>query len=76
VFVALALVVGVPFGIALGRWSWLLVADRLGVVSPPSVPPATIFALVPAALLVANVAAAVPGWLAVRVRPAEALRAE
>jgi FtsX-like permease family len=76
VFVALALLVGVPLGIALGRWSWLLVADRLGVVSPPSVPPATIVALVPAALLVANVAAAVPGWLAVRVRPAEALRAE
>jgi MacB-like periplasmic core domain/FtsX-like permease family len=76
VFVALALLVGVPLGIAVGRWSWLLVADRLGVVSPPSVPPATIVALVPAALLVANMAAAVPGWLAVRVRPAEALRAE
>jgi hypothetical protein len=76
VFVALALVVGLPIGIALGRWSWLLVADQLGVVSAPRVPLATIVALVPAAVLVANLAAAVPGWLAVRIRPAEALRVE
>jgi hypothetical protein len=76
VFVAVALVVGVPIGIALGRWSWLLVADQLGVVSEPRVPLAAIVALVPAALLVANLAAAIPGWVAVRIRPAEALRVE
>jgi putative ABC transport system permease protein len=76
VFVALALVVGVPLGIGLGRWSWRLIADQLGVVSAPRVPVPAIIALVPAALLVANLAAAVPGWLAARIRPAEALRAE
>lgn len=76
VFVALALLVGVPLGIALGRWSWLLIADQLGVVSAPRVPVPAIIALIPATLLVANLAAAVPGWLAVRIRPAEALRAE
>jgi hypothetical protein len=76
VFVAVALVVGVPLGIALGRWCWLLIADQLGVVSAPRVPLPAIIVLVPAALLVANLAAAVPGWLAVRIRPAEALRAE
>jgi putative ABC transport system permease protein len=76
VFVALALVVGLPLGIGLGRWSWLLIADQLGVVSAPTVPVPAIIALIPAALLVANLAAAVPGWLAVRIRPAEALRAE
>jgi FtsX-like permease family len=76
VFVAVALIVGVPIGIALGRWSWLLVTDQLGVVSEPRVPLPAIVALVPAAVLVANLAAAVPGWLAVRIRPAEALRAE
>jgi ABC-type lipoprotein release transport system permease subunit len=76
VLVAVALVVGVPIGIALGRWSWLLVADQLGVVSEPRVPLAAIVALVPAAFLVANLAAAIPGWVAVRIRPAEALRVE
>jgi hypothetical protein len=76
VFVALALVAGVPLGIALGRWAWQLVAEQLGVVSAPEVPLLAILALVPAALVVANLAAAVPGWLAARIRPAEALRAE
>jgi FtsX-like permease family len=75
-FVAVALVVGVPIGIALGRWSWLLVADQLGVVSEPKVPLAAIVALVPAAVLAANLAAAIPGWVAGRIRPAEALRVE
>ncbi|HET6663084.1 MAG TPA: hypothetical protein VFG94_02445 [Acidimicrobiales bacterium] len=73
---ALALIVEVPLGIGLGRWSWLLIADQLGVVSAPRVPVPAIIALIPATLLVANLAAAVPGWLAVRIRPAEALRAE
>jgi ABC-type lipoprotein release transport system permease subunit len=45
-------------------------------VSAPRVPLPAIVALVPAALLVANVAAAVPAWLAARIRPADALRAE
>jgi FtsX-like permease family len=75
-FVAVALVVGVPIGIALGRWSWLLVADQLGVVSEPKVPLAAIVALVPAAVLAANLAAAIPAWVAGRIRPAEALRVE
>jgi hypothetical protein len=76
VFVVVALVVGVPLGIAAGRWLWQLIADELGVVSAPRVPLLAILLLVPAALLVANLAAAVPGWLAARIRPAEALRTE
>ncbi len=75
-FVAVALVCGAPLGIATGRWAWRLVADQLGVASPPRVPLPTILVIVPAALLVANLAAAVPGWLAARIRPVEALRAE
>ncbi|MGH9184542.1 MAG: ABC transporter permease, partial [Acidimicrobiales bacterium] len=76
VFVAVALVVGVPLGIAAGRWFWQRIADELGVVSAPSVPALTILALVPSAVVIANLAAAIPGWLAARIRPAEALRAE
>jgi ABC-type lipoprotein release transport system permease subunit len=71
-----ALVMGVPLGIGVGRWAWLLVTDQLGVVSAPRVPLPAILVLVPAALLVANLAAAAPGWLAARIRPAEVLRTE
>jgi putative ABC transport system permease protein len=76
VFAAVALAVGVPLGIGVGRWAWRLVVDQLGVVSAPEVPLLAILALVPAALLVANLAAAGPGWLAARTRPAEVLRTE
>jgi putative ABC transport system permease protein len=75
-FVAVALVCGVPLGIAAGRWAWWLVADQLGVASAPRVPVLAIFVIVPATLLVANLAAAVPGWLAAGTRPAEVLRTE
>jgi hypothetical protein len=57
----------------------LLVVEQLGVVLAPEVPlPALLamLALVPAALVVVDLAAVVPGWLAARIRPAEALRAE
>jgi hypothetical protein len=37
-FALLAAAVGVPLGIAGGRWAWLLVADQLGVVPDPVVP--------------------------------------
>jgi hypothetical protein len=71
-----ALVVGVPSGVSLGRWTWRLVADSLGSVSPPIVPLTVVLLLAPLALLAANLLAAGPGWSAGRIRPAEALRAE
>ena len=71
-----ALVVGVPAGIALGRWTWRLVASGAGSVSPPIVPLAAVLAVIPATLLVANALAGAPGWSAGRVRPAQTLRAE
>jgi putative ABC transport system permease protein len=76
VFVAVALIVGLPLGVAAGRWAWQLVVEQLGVVSAAEVPLLAILALVPAALVVANLAAAAPGWLAARIRPAEVLRTE
>jgi len=71
-----AVVVGVPCGIAVGRWTWHLVASGLGSVSPSIVPVAAVLAVIPATLLVANVLAAGPGWLAARVPPAETLHTE
>ena len=74
--VAIALLVGMPLGVALGRWAWTLLADQLGVVSEPVTPLPPVLLVIPATLLVANVAAAVPGWFAGRIHPALALRAE
>lgn len=70
-----ALVVAVPAGAALGRWAWRLVASEVSAASPP-VMEWWVIAVIPAALLVANAVAAVPGWLAGRVRPAVALRSQ
>lgn len=71
-----AVVVGVPCGIFVGRWTWHLVASGIGSVSPSIVPVAAVLAVIPATLLVANILAAGPGWLAARVPPAETLHAE
>ena len=71
-----AVVVGVPAGIALGRWTWRLVADNVGSVSPSIVPIGAVLLVVPAVLIVANALAVGPAWTAGRVRPSEALRVE
>jgi len=71
-----ALVVGVPCGMAVGRWTWDLVAGGVGSVSPPIVPLVGVLAIGAATLVVANLLAGGPGWAAGRVPPAEVLRAE
>jgi hypothetical protein len=72
----IATAVGVPAGIALGRWTWPLVAENAGSVSPSIVPIGAVLLVVPATLIVANVLAAGPAWTAGRVRPSEALRVQ
>jgi len=76
ILAAVALVVGVPCGVALGRWTWHLVASGLGTPAPPIVPLVALALVGPVTLLVANALAGGPGWAAGKVRPAEALRAE
>ena len=73
--VAIAIVIGVPLGIVVGRSAWLILADRLGVVPEADVP-TVLLALVPALLLAALLIAVVPGRLAARRSPAAGLRAE
>jgi hypothetical protein len=75
-FSAVSLVVGLPIGVALGRWAWTLTASSMGSTSPPLVPALAVALVVPAALLAANGIAAGPGWTAARVAPALAMRAE
>jgi ABC-type lipoprotein release transport system permease subunit len=69
-------VVGVPLGIALGRSLWRLVADATPMVYAEPVAVVALAAIVPVALVLANVLAAVPGHRAARLRPAEVLRTE
>ena len=73
---AVTLLVGLPLGVAGGRWAWALFAGSVGVGSGAAVPLSTIALVVPATLLLANAIAVGPGWAAARVRPAVALRTE
>jgi predicted lysophospholipase L1 biosynthesis ABC-type transport system permease subunit len=75
-FAVVALGLGLPLGIAGGRWAWQLTAASLGVDSPPVVPLAAMMAVAAGAVVVANLVAAVPGRAASRLRPATALRSE
>ena len=74
--VAIALLIGVPVGVAAGRWLWTLLANQLGVVSEPVTPLPSVLLIIPVTILLANLIAAVPASLAARIRPAVALRAE
>lgn len=76
VTVAAGAAVGVPLGIALGRYLWDLFAGRISVIPEPSVPVLTVTLVVIGALVAANLVAAVPGRSAARVPAAALLRAE
>jgi hypothetical protein len=72
----IALLIGLPAGVAAGRWAWRLLAAQLGVLPEPAVPLTAIFIAIPAALVVANLIAAAPGQAAARTPIAAVLRAE
>ena len=70
------IVIGVPLGIALGRWLWDLFARAIYAVPEASVPIVEVVLVALAALVLANLVAAVPGGMAARTRTALVLRAE
>ena len=76
VIVVIGLVIGLPLGVAAGRWLWLLFARELSAVPDPTVPAGSIALAAVAALVLANVVAAVPGRRAARTPAAEVMRAE
>jgi hypothetical protein len=76
VTVAAGALIGVPLGVALGRYLWDLFARQISVVPQPSVPLLTVFLVVIGALAAANLVAAIPGRSAARVPAAALLRAE
>jgi ABC-type lipoprotein release transport system permease subunit len=75
-FALVALVIGVPLGLAGGRWSWNLISSGIGSVSPPIAPAGLIMLVAIATLALANLTAAAPGWAAARVAPAVVMRNE
>jgi predicted lysophospholipase L1 biosynthesis ABC-type transport system permease subunit len=72
----IAIVVGMPLGVAGGRLVWRAYAKGLGVLPEPATPALLLLVLAGAALLTANVVAAGPGWRESRARPIESLKAE
>jgi hypothetical protein len=73
---AIALITGLPAGVAAGRWAWRYLAPQLGVLPEPAIPLTAIFIAIPAALVLANLIAAAPGQAAARTQPATILRTE
>jgi FtsX-like permease family len=75
-FAAIGLAVGVPLGVAAGRWAWYLFAEQIEVVPEPVTPIPLVLLVIPAAVLLANVVAALPAWSAAQTRAAAVLRTE
>lgn len=71
-----ALVVGLPGGVLLGRLAWGVFTRSLAVPDNAVAPVVALLVAIPMAVLVANLLAAGPGLLAARLRPADALRSE
>ncbi len=76
VIVVIGLAVGVPLGVAAGRWLWLLFAHQLSAVPDPTIPAGSIALAALAALILANLVAALPGRQAARTPAGLMLRAE
>ena len=76
VIAGVGIVIGVPVGLAAGRWLWQFVSTQLGVAAHPTVPAVWVAAVVTAVFVVANLIAAIPGWFAGRVPAAVVLRSE
>jgi predicted lysophospholipase L1 biosynthesis ABC-type transport system permease subunit len=72
----ISLLIGLPLGVAVGRWAWTLFANTIGVLPVPIVDLPPLLIAIPVTLLLANLIALVPGRLAAATRPAAVFRAE
>ncbi len=73
---AVGLLAGVPIGLGIGRFAWNLFAADLGVASEPVVPVWPGLLVLPAAVLLANLVALLPGRIAAATPPGAVLRTE
>lgn len=55
-----ALLIGIPLGVAAGRWSWRWVADATPLLYVPPLAATVVLVSIPAALFLANAMAALP----------------
>jgi ABC-type lipoprotein release transport system permease subunit len=76
VAVAIGCVIGIPLGIALGRFLWDLFVHQINAVPDPTIPVLSIALIGVAAIVLANLVAAVPGRIAARTPTAQLLRSE
>ena len=72
----IGLALGLPFGVAVGRWGWQLFADRLGVKPEAVTGGLVVLVVIPVAVIMANLIAYVPAVLAARTKPTLVLRSE
>jgi hypothetical protein len=73
---SIALLIGLPLGVAVGRWGWTVFADAIGVLPVPVVDLPPLLIAIPVTLLLANLIALIPGRLAAASRPAAIFRSE
>jgi ABC-type antimicrobial peptide transport system permease subunit len=76
VAVGIGCLIGIPLGIALGRFLWDLFVRQINAVPDPTIPTVSIVLIAVAAVLLANLVAAVPGRIAARTPTAQLLRSE
>jgi ABC-type lipoprotein release transport system permease subunit len=70
------LVIGIPLGLVLGRMGWTWVAGKVPLVYASPITLLIVVLTIPAALVVTNLVAALPGRRAARLAPATVLRTE
>lgn len=71
-----SLAIGLPVGIAGGRWAWRQLAEQLQVVPVPKISALAIGGVIAGGIMLANLIAAIPGRAAARTEPAVVLRSE
>ncbi len=76
VVAAIALLIGLPVGLVIGREVWRRVADSIPLVYVGPFSPQLLLVMVPGALGALLVLALAPAWRAARLHTAETLRAE
>jgi len=73
---AVGAIFGIPLGILAGRWLWTLFANNIYAVPRPTTPFIPLLIVAFAALVLANLVAALPGRSAARTSAAQVMRGE